>query len=95
MDFGGKIIIFLTLPLPDREAGCRGLADETQSPPPLQDYSWIVYTKVPNGLRKPRDLVLDTPGRLLLVRRGFGPGRHTLDGHGCVIKTSILFLMPI
>ncbi|KAJ2974618.1 hypothetical protein NUW58_g8602 [Xylaria curta] len=48
------------------------------------------YVKVVGGLRSPRDLVLDSLGRLLIIEVGVGITQHLVDAHGCIINTRLL-----
>ncbi|KAI5919141.1 soluble quino protein glucose/sorbosone dehydrogenase [Camillea tinctor] len=62
-------------------------------PPPLYPYSlrsgWSAV-KVADGLTAPRDLVIDTSSRLLLVQKGVGVSQHTVNVDGCITASQIL-----
>ncbi|KAI1738599.1 soluble quino protein glucose dehydrogenase [Xylaria scruposa] len=52
------------------------------------------YVKVAGGLRSPRDLVLDSRGRLLIVQDGVGLSQHLVDANGCITNTRIVISNP-
>ncbi|KAI0551316.1 soluble quino protein glucose dehydrogenase [Xylaria curta] len=52
------------------------------------------YVKVAGGLQSPRDLVLDSRGRLLIVQDGVGLSQHLVDANGCITNTRIIISNP-
>ncbi|GAP86995.2 putative iron reductase domain protein [Rosellinia necatrix] len=48
------------------------------------------YVKVANGLHSPRDLTIDSHGRLLVVEEGVGISQHIVDTTGCITNTRLL-----
>lgn len=62
-------------------------------PAPLYQYNtapgWS-YVKVADGLHSPRDLIVDSRGRLLIIEKGAGLSQHTVDSAGCIISSRLL-----
>ncbi|TRX93512.1 hypothetical protein FHL15_005484 [Xylaria flabelliformis] len=52
------------------------------------------YVKVAGGLRRPRDLIFDSQGRLLIVQEGVGLSQHLVNANGCITNTRILISNP-
>ncbi|KAI8953048.1 soluble quino protein glucose dehydrogenase [Xylaria longipes] len=48
------------------------------------------YVKVAGGLHSPRDLILDSRGRLLIVEKGVGLSQHFVNANGCITNTRLL-----
>ncbi|KAI0467751.1 soluble quino protein glucose dehydrogenase [Xylaria cf. heliscus] len=48
------------------------------------------YIKVAGQLHSPRDLILDSRGRLLIVEEGVGLSQHLVDTNGCITNTRLL-----
>ncbi|KAI1819796.1 soluble quino protein glucose dehydrogenase [Xylaria intraflava] len=48
------------------------------------------YIKIADGLHSPRDLILDSQGRLLIIQQGLGLSQHTVDANGCITHTRLL-----
>lgn len=47
-------------------------------------------TKVAGGLTRPRDLVIDAKGRILLIQSGKGLTQHDVDTNGCITASRTL-----
>ncbi|KAI0400145.1 soluble quino protein glucose dehydrogenase [Xylaria palmicola] len=52
------------------------------------------YVKVAGELHSPRDLTLDSQGRLLIVEEGIGLSQHLVDASGCITNTRLLVSNP-
>ena len=46
------------------------------------------YTLLATGLSKPRSLLFDTEGHLLVLEAGKGLTAHTIDGNGCISEST-------
>ncbi|KAH9889703.1 soluble quino protein glucose/sorbosone dehydrogenase [Xylariomycetidae sp. FL2044] len=50
--------------------------------------------KVVDGLTRPRDIVVDAKGRLLMVESGKGVTQHTVDANGCITSSRVVVATP-
>ncbi|KAI1362054.1 soluble quino protein glucose dehydrogenase [Xylaria arbuscula] len=66
-------------------------------PDPLYPYltapGWS-FVKVAGGLQKPRGLVIDSEGRLLVVEEGVGISQHIVDANGCITSSNLIISDP-
>lgn len=74
-----------TTPIP---ASCPGVAASTRYKLSVAD-GWN-YTLIGTGLSKPRGLVFDTEGHLLILQAGFGLTVHTIGANGCIASSKTL-----
>jgi glucose/arabinose dehydrogenase len=72
-----------TTPIP---SSCPGVT--ATSPYTLAAAEGWKYTLLATGLTKPRSLLFDTEGHLLVLEAGKGLTAHTIDGNGCITESN-------
>ncbi|KAK5658626.1 hypothetical protein OQA88_2019 [Cercophora sp. LCS_1] len=69
-------------------ASCPGVTASTRYQLSVAD-GWK-YTLIATGLSKPRGLVFDTEGHLLVIQAGLGLTVHTIGANGCIASSKTL-----